>query len=85
MDSYLYLKSHDWIAIEHSVRILKAFYDEMFETSGEKTAYLSKTSVLSRLMIRHLRQYVEREKSIPEIVGKLCNQLTPGFTKQFLD
>ncbi|XP_055590435.1 zinc finger BED domain-containing protein 4-like [Uranotaenia lowii] len=83
LESDLSLESHDWIEIDHAVKVLKVFYDVTVEISSEKNVSLSKIAVLSRLMTRYVRQYLDREKSVPENIQKLCEQLISGLAKRF--
>ncbi|XP_053686263.1 zinc finger BED domain-containing protein 4 [Sabethes cyaneus] len=50
--SEIVIDAADWVTMEHAVKVLKPFYDVTTEISAEDNITLSKTAVLSRLMLR---------------------------------
>lgn len=65
------------------IKLLAVFNDVTNEVSSEATVSLSKTTILSRIMCRKVRKYLESNSDIPESVSKLGQQLVEGLSKRY--
>lgn len=77
------LQELEWTELAHAVKILAVFNDVTREISAEANVSLSKTTVLSRIMTRKVRQYLETNRDAPESIVKLGNELLDGLTWRF--
>lgn len=75
------LQPEEWDLMEHCVNILRIFNEITIEVSSEKTVSLSKTSVLSRVMIRKVKIYLENK--IPSMIKNLGEKLIEGLVNRF--
>lgn len=73
----------DWDIISQSVNILEVFNDVTREISAEQSISLSKTTVLSRIMVKRVKAYLEKNKNLGEVVTKLGHELIRGLALRF--
>lgn len=77
------LEELEWTELAHAVKVLTVFNDVTTEISAEANVSLSKTTVLSRIMTRKVKQYLETNRDAPETIVKLANELIDGLTRRF--
>ncbi|XP_055615226.1 zinc finger BED domain-containing protein 4-like [Toxorhynchites rutilus septentrionalis] len=68
------LDNEDWEIIEPSMDILRTFNEVTVEISAEKSATLSKSAVLARMMIDQTKLKQQSSDSLPPIVKKLVDE-----------
>ncbi|XP_026482485.1 zinc finger BED domain-containing protein 4-like [Ctenocephalides felis] len=76
-----HLSEEDWEIAEHSLQILKPFYEVTMEISADKYVSLSKIIVYCRLLCQHLDMH-KRKETVP-IVKKLIKQLRYSMHQSF--
>lgn len=76
------LQPEDWDLMEHCINILRIFNEIAIEISSEKNVSLSKTSVLSRVMIRKVKTYLENN-TLPSMIKNLGERLIEGLANRF--
>ncbi|XP_058466117.1 zinc finger BED domain-containing protein 4-like [Malaya genurostris] len=81
LESKLALDSSDWDIIEHSINVLRIFYEVTNEISAEQNVSLSKTCVLYRIMLKKTGSF--SESVLPHSVCTLKKELIEGLQKRF--
>lgn len=76
------LQPEDWDLMEHCINILRIFNEITIEVSSGKNVFLSKTSVLSRVMIRKVKTYLENN-TLPSMIKNLGERLIEGLANRF--
>ncbi|EFN90112.1 Putative AC transposase, partial [Harpegnathos saltator] len=76
------LQPEEWDLMEHCVNLLRIFNEITSEISSEKNVSLSKTTILSRIMIRKVKTYLE-DKMLPVTVQNLGEGLVEGLSNRF--
>ncbi|XP_026482483.1 zinc finger BED domain-containing protein 4-like [Ctenocephalides felis] len=76
-----HLSEEDWEIAEHSLQILKPFYEVTMEISADKYVSLSKIIVYCRLLCQHLDIH-KRKETVP-IVKKLIKELRDSMHRTF--
>lgn len=72
----------EWTELAHAVNVLSV-YNNVTNTMSAEANALSKTTVLSRTMMRKVRQYLESNRDAPETAVKLANELIASLTPLF--
>lgn len=73
------LQNVDWEIIEQSVCKLQLFHDVTIEISSEKQISLSKTSILTQIMERKLRQETTSNRKVSRLISELADGLDSRF------